>query len=302
MSQTEPEPEESPEDSPDNAEGSPDSDIELFDDVQQVPVEDISPYDRNPNLHPPSQIDAIADSIREFGFTVPLVIDSSGTIVAGHGRYEAATDRLDLSVVPCIERDDMTEDEIRAYRIADNRVAESDWDDDLLAGELQDLDDSGLDDLLGATGFTDDELDDLLESPDDDDLLALDDERFTQKIDTPTYEPRGEQPEMDDLYDTTHYDRLTERIDEKADDLPDDLERFLRLAAHRHIVFDYENIAEYYAHRDPSVQDLMEDLTLVILDYDSAIEQGYIDFTVDALRGEGGPPTPEEEDTGDDND
>jgi hypothetical protein len=117
---------------------------DLYTNVETVPIADIEPYERNPKEHPEEQIAKIAESIREFGFTVPMVVDSDGTIIAGHGRYYAVVDHLadddgDDAVVPVIERDDMTEEQVRAFRIADNRVTESSWDVDILGEELNDL-------------------------------------------------------------------------------------------------------------------------------------------------------------------
>ena len=149
-------------------------DIDVFDTVELVDVDDIEPYDTNPKRHPPDQIRAIAKSIRTFGFTVPLVIDDDGVIVAGHGRYAAATKRIGMDTVPCIRRADLTDDQIRAFRLADNRVAESDWDNDLLAEELAAVDLAD-DDLFVATGSTDEEYDEILRPPDMDVPDSFDD-------------------------------------------------------------------------------------------------------------------------------
>jgi len=78
------------------------------------------------------------------------------------------------------------------------------------------------------------------------------------------------------LYDTSRYEELIEAID--AANVPEELDEFLRFAAQRHIVFDYENIAEYFAHADAKTQRIMELLTLVIVDYDQAVEQGFVNF------------------------
>ena len=99
---------------------------------------EIQPYGRNPRKNEKA-IDKVAASIREFGFKVPIVIDKDGTIVAGHTRYKAAQ-QLGMDRVPCIIADDLTPDQVKAFRLADNKVGEfSGWDFDLLATELQDL-------------------------------------------------------------------------------------------------------------------------------------------------------------------
>lgn len=105
-------------------------------------IESITPYVNNIKKHPTEQIDKIAGAIAEFGFDQPIVVDGDGVIIKGHGRREAAL-RLGLKKVPVIVRTDLTPAQVKAARIADNKVAESDWDIDALKLEfdaLQDLD------------------------------------------------------------------------------------------------------------------------------------------------------------------
>jgi hypothetical protein len=258
------------------------SDTKIRDDVEHVSLDEILPYGENPKTHPDEQIEKIASSIKRFGWDQPIVVDGSGTIIKGHGRYRAAQ-RLGLDDVPVIYATDLSEAEVRASRVADNRVAESDWDDELLGVELELIDESPLD--LDAAGFDDDELIDINDDlgPND---LADDDSgpEYTDKIETPEYEPtKDEQPDLSECYDTERYDELIAAID--AANLPDDIDTFLRFAAQRHIIFDYENIAEYYAHADADLQELMELLTLVIVDFDQAIEQGFVNFAEETLEG-----------------
>ena len=106
-------------------------------------LEKIKPYERNPRRNDKA-VPLAAKSIKRFGFKVPIVIDEDGIIVAGHTRYKAAK-QLGLRTVPCIIADDLTPGEIKAFRIADNKVSEaSEWDDNLLKLELLDLQDSEL--------------------------------------------------------------------------------------------------------------------------------------------------------------
>ncbi len=99
---------------------------------------DIVPYERNPRRNE-AAIEAVAASIREFGFRQPIVVDKQGVIVAGHTRFAAAK-RLGLEAVPVVVADDLTPEQVRAYRIADNSTAEkAEWDLDLLALELDAL-------------------------------------------------------------------------------------------------------------------------------------------------------------------
>lgn len=115
------------------------------------PLNSLSPYTRNPKAHPPEQVAKIAASIAEFGFLVPLVIDTKAVIIAGHGRYLAA-ELMGLPEVPTIDAGNLTAEQIRAFRIADNRVAESDWLEEALQEELRELHAAGYD--IGLTGFT----------------------------------------------------------------------------------------------------------------------------------------------------
>lgn len=101
-------------------------------------LKEIMPYEKNPRKNDDA-VKYVAESIKQFGFKVPIVIDSDGVIVAGHTRYKAAK-KLKLDAVPCIVADDLTEDQIKAFRLADNKVAEkAEWDFDLLASELDEL-------------------------------------------------------------------------------------------------------------------------------------------------------------------
>jgi len=135
------------------------TDADFKDDVTIRPLNDIVPYGENPKKHPTEQVDKIASSIRRFGWDQPIVVDGDGTIIKGHGRYQAAQ-KLGLGDVPVIEHTELTEAQARAARIADNRVAESEWNDDLLATELELLDESDV--SLEASGLDDREVEDLI--------------------------------------------------------------------------------------------------------------------------------------------
>lgn len=108
--------------------------------ILDIDINQIIPYAQNAKKHPAEQVDRIANSIREFGFRQPLVIDKDNVLVIGHGRLEAAK-RLGYDTVPCVRADDLTEDQIKALRLADNKTNESDWDVDFLDLELDDITD-----------------------------------------------------------------------------------------------------------------------------------------------------------------
>jgi len=120
------------------------------------PVEALIPYARNARTHSETQVAQIAGSIREFGFTNPVLIDGANGIIAGHGRVLAAH-RLGMTEVPCIELGHLTDAQRRAYIIADNKLAlNAGWDTELLKIELEDLQLGGFD--LSLTGFDELEL------------------------------------------------------------------------------------------------------------------------------------------------
>ena len=106
--------------------------------VINVPVRDLIPYEKNAKNHPDDQIEHIANSIREFGFRQPLVIDAQNVVVIGHGRLMAAK-KLGMEEVPCVRADDLSETQIKALRLADNKTNESEWDFDALEHELDEL-------------------------------------------------------------------------------------------------------------------------------------------------------------------
>ena len=119
--------------------------------VEQLKVGDLIPYVNNSRTHSDEQVMQVASSIKEFGFTNPILIDGEGGIIAGHGRLMAAK-KLGLNKVPCIRLDYLTETQRKAYVIADNKLAlNGGWDNDLLKIELTELD--SLDFDLNLIGF-----------------------------------------------------------------------------------------------------------------------------------------------------
>lgn len=133
------------------------------DKIERRKVTDLTPYARNSRTHSDAQVAQIAASIKEWGFTNPVLIDPEGGIIAGHGRVMAAQ-RLGLDEVPCITAEGWTEAQKRAYVIADNKLAiNSAWDTDVLKVEMQELDGFGFD--LELTGFDVAEMTALFDEP-----------------------------------------------------------------------------------------------------------------------------------------
>lgn len=130
-------------------------------------IKELIPYEKNPRKNDKS-VDKVAKSIDQFGFRVPVVIDKDNVIVCGHTRYKAAQ-KLHLASIPCVVADDLTDEQIKAYRLADNKVSEdSEWDIDLLAEELNGIIDIDMSDF----GFLDIEDDSDIEDAQEDNFTA----------------------------------------------------------------------------------------------------------------------------------
>lgn len=129
--------------------------MRLADHIEMVPISELKPYEKNPRRND-AAVPEVQYSIEKFGFLIPMVIDKNNVVVAGHTRLKAA-ERLGYKEVPCIIADYLTEKQIKAFRIADNKVSEkSTWDYDLLPDEMMDVaSDLELDIDLDKLGFSD---------------------------------------------------------------------------------------------------------------------------------------------------
>ena len=133
----------------------------LHDRIERLSPDAVIPYANNAKEHPDEQVKKIASSIKNYGWDQPIVVDGDNEIIKGHGRLQAA-ELLGMDEVPVIRREDLTDAEAKAARIADNKTAESPWNDDLLAAEIEVLDEFDADDL----GFSQSEINELLEPAD----------------------------------------------------------------------------------------------------------------------------------------
>lgn len=151
--------------------------------LKHLPIDKLNPYPGNARQHPRKQIDQLKSSISCFGFTNPILVDKAGVLIAGHGRLMAARE-LGMELVPVIELGSLTPAQVRALRIADNKIAlNSGWDPDLLRIELGEIRSSHVEIDLGVTGFSGGEIDVLLNpgsDPDDDAIPAVKTEPLTQ--------------------------------------------------------------------------------------------------------------------------
>lgn len=265
-------------------------------DIVNRRLAEIHPYENNPRFNDEA-VDAVAASIQQFGFKVPFVLDEDGVIVAGHTRHKACNrlvekygflvpkidgngnltdETIDLSQVPCVVADDLTPEQIKAFRLADNKVAElAYWNEEALAKELEEIADID----MSVFGFGEEE------SPLGDEL---EDDTYTAAVNVPQYEITGKKPTIAEMLDTEKADTLIAKI--KASSVSEEEKAFLIRAAHRHNVFNYGNVAEYYAHASPEMQELMEASALVIIDVGNAIANGYATLmgeVLDAMEGDG---------------
>lgn len=232
--------------------------------------QDLKPYKNNARTHSDVQVQQIVESIKEFGFTNPILIDKKNGIIAGHGRVMAAQ-KMGIDSVPTIELSQLTETQKRAYILADNQLAlNAGWDDSLLRKELEDLEKLEFD--ISIIGF-----DDIFSNTDQQSEESILDEKYTKKTDVFTYEPSGEAPDFMALFDDSKTKQLINDIN-NSNITPEEKE-FLRIAAYRHCVFNFQEIANFYAHSEKETQKLMEDNALVIIDYDDAIAGGFVMLT-----------------------
>lgn len=235
-----------------------------------VPVGELQPHPKNRNKHPQDQIERLAKILMYQGVRAPIVVSRrSGKIVKGHGTLQAIK-KNGWQEAPIVIQDFEDDDQEWLFVQSDNAIAN--WAELDLSGINADIVDLGpFDiDLVGIKNFEVEPLDNLKDNP------------YTDKIQAPIYEPRGTKPNIYDLYNSEKLDDLLEEIE--LADLPKEIEGFLRLAAYRHTVFNYDKIADYYAHAPKPVQELMEKSALVIIDFKKAIENGFVTLTQDFTK------------------
>lgn len=188
--------------------------------------------------------------------------ESGYIVIAGNMRLRALRE-LKYKAAPCKVLDVTTPlKKLKAYAIKDNvPFGEHDWD--ALANEWDQ-------DELAEWGLR-------VPGWDDPNGNGEDENDYSKKVEAPIYEPKNEKPDHGEVVDLSRTNELIEEI-EKAD-IPQEDKDFLKLAANRHLVFNYEKIADIYAHSSPEVQRLMENSALVIIDFDRAIELGYTELS-----------------------
>lgn len=231
----------------------------------------LTPHPRNWRLHADAQRQALAGVLDDVGVVAPVLVNErNGYLLDGHLRRELALAAKVPSVaVTYVDLDER--EELVVLATLDPLSAMADPDPEQLRGLLDAVQTSN-DAVLAMLADLADQ-NELTALPEPDDASG----KYTTKVETPLYEPTGERPAVTDLIDLERHDTLLNAIDASIA-LSADTKMFLRLAATRHIVFDYRRIAEFYAHADADTQRLMEDSALVIIDVNRAIELGYATF------------------------
>ena len=243
--------------------------------IEKIKVDEIIPYADNAKLHPERQIEQIRSSILEFGFNDPIAIDENNVVIEGNGRLMAIKD-LGFKEVDCIRIEGLTEEQKRAYILVHNQLTmNTGFDIDILNRELEKI-----------KGIDMKQFDFELDIDFDTDIDTGEGTQYSTKVEIPQYEPTGECPDIWELVDTAKADSFLEEINESK--VSPEEKDFLIKATRRLYEFNYRKIAEYYAQATPEMQELMEHLILVIIDFDNAIAYGYAQLSADLeeMRGE----------------
>lgn len=224
----------------------------------------------NPRRISKDQFEKLKKSLNEFQEMLlvrPIVYDEDFTIWGGNQRFRAYKMLVEQGVLEYNADyfkklpDNWTLKQKKEFAIKDNSPEgmSGTFDFDILANEWSELDleDFGLD-------------------------LRLETENpYTAKITSPTYEITGIKPQINELVDLNKLNELQEKI--RKSNVSEEIKEFLLIASYRHAVFHYENIAEFYAHMDKETQELFEDNALIIIDFNKAIEQGYIELSEEII-------------------
>ena len=220
---------------------------------------------RNWRVHPKAQQDALKGVLEEVGWVQQVIVNKrTGNLVDGHLRCQLAM-REGAETIPVVYVDlDEAEEELILTTIDP-------------IGAMATADKEKLDELMKGIASDNELVREMLEGLAKREKLT-DDDVYTRKIIPPTYDPTGRKPELNELYDTSKTRKFIAEI-EACEFLTDGEREFLIEAATRHTVFSFDKIADYYAMSSPEVQRLFEDSALVIIDFDRAIELGYVVLT-----------------------
>ena len=252
--------------------------IAIAEGVARVDLSTLRENPNNPQKVVESEFECLRDSMRRlhrFLKDRPMLVEADGMVKCGNKRLRA----LKANGVRFVPAEyvrifsDYTPEEVAEFILQDN-LHRGVWDAEKLLAQYDA-------DTLRALGSEFDDLIAEFESKRGDE-----DFEYSSKIEAPHYNITGENPAVDELYDTEKADELAREVD--AANVPKEVKAFLKAAAMRHVVFNFRNIAEYYAHADAKVQRLMEKSALVIIDFEDAIRNGFVIVSskMDALRKE----------------
>jgi len=229
--------------------------------ITKVKISELKQAEYNPRRLTKKQYEDLKASLEKFGLVDPIIINSDNTVIGGHQRLKIVRE-LGGSEVPTVRVNLSKEDE-RELNIRLNKNT-GEFDLDILANnfDIDELKDWGFKDI--ELGFNIDKIEEK-------------EEAYTKKIEDPIYEPKGEKPMVKDLYNEQKSLEFLEKI--KKSKVSNAEKEFLTKATFRHLVFNYSKIAEYYAQSNKEMQELMEDSALVIIDFDKAIENGFVNLS-----------------------
>ena len=229
---------------------------------QQVKISKVKGNPNNPRVIKNDKFKKLVKSIKEFPEMLklrPIVVDEDMIVLGGNMRLKASKD-AGLKEVWIEIAEGLTEEQKKEFIVKDN-VGFGEWEWDMLANEWDSV-------QLAEWGL------DVWENQDD---AIVEEDNFIRDIKAPTYEPKNEKPAPHTLYNTDKVEELIDKIKDLK--LHNTEQAFLIYAAYRHTVFDYSKIADFYAHSNKEVQELMEDSALVLIDFNKALENGYVKFT-----------------------
>nr|DAP67425.1 MAG TPA: ParB protein [Caudoviricetes sp.] len=235
--------------------------------VKYVRIGDLIPNAKNPRKISKEKLERLQDKIQRLGFHNPVKTDENLNVLGGNQRLKALLKIAgkDLEIPVMYPTRPLTQAEKDEIVITDN-ISDGEWDWDILTADWDKV-------LTTSWGLDWGEVETAAEETPQE--LS---EKYTLKITTPIYEVKGDKPDISELVDVVKTNAMLDEIN-AADGIPEDVKGFLRIAAARLYRFNYEKIAEYYAHQPPEIQAIMEKLALVIIDFNKAIENGYVRLT-----------------------
>jgi len=241
--------------------------MDLFWKTEKRKVRDLKLFEGNPRKMSRKQAEDLLDSLKKFNYVELVVVDQNNRVIAGNMRVQAlkkmGKDNEEIEVrVPSRP---ITDKEAREYLLRSNKNV-GEWDYGLLANFDEEM--------LKNVGWSEREIEKIFDVG-----FTI----YSRKVKSPIYKPRGLKVGIYDLYDDSKCLKLLEKIEKLNVDKK--IKKFLKFAAYRFVEFNFKNIAEYYSKlKNEELKEIFEDLALVVIDYDKAIEKGFADLVKDILK------------------